>query len=94
VVKLQLDSLRRDALLFGESQSRIILSTRPKVAASLLSRATEAGIPAAHIGTVGGGRLVIEVEQGRHSDGCCIDLPIDQVSDRWAHALEEQLSQE
>lgn len=94
VVKLRLDSLRRDALLFGESQSRIILSTRPKVAASLLSRATEAGIPAAHIGTVGGGRLVIEVEQGRHSDGCCIDLPIDQVSDRWAHALEEQLSQE
>ena len=94
VVKLHLDSLRRDALLFGESQSRIILSTRPKVAASLLSRATEAGIPAAHIGTVGGGRLVIEVEQGRHSDGCCIDLPIDQVSDRWAHALEEQLSQE
>ena len=94
VVKLRLDSLRRDALLFGESQSRIILSTRPKVAASLLSRATEAGIPAAHIGTVGGGRLVIEVEQGRHSEGCRIDLPIDQVSDRWAHALEEQLSQE
>ncbi|HEU4506299.1 MAG TPA: phosphoribosylformylglycinamidine synthase subunit PurL [Nitrospira sp.] len=94
VVKLRLDSLRRDALLFGESQSRIILSTRPKVAASLLSRAMEAGIPAAHIGTVGGGRLVIEVEQGRHSEGCRIDLPIDQVSDRWAHALEEQLSQE
>ena len=94
VVKLRLDSLRRDALLFGESQSWIILSTRPKVAASLLSRATEAGIPAAHIGTVGGGQLVIEVEQGRHSEGCRIDLPIHEVSDRWAHALEEQLSQE
>jgi hypothetical protein len=43
---------------------------------------------------VGGDRLVIDVERGRHSDGCRIDLPIDQVSDRWCHALEEQLSQE
>jgi phosphoribosylformylglycinamidine synthase len=94
VVKLGLGTLRRDALLFGESQSRIILSVRPNVVASLLSRASEAGVPAAHIGTVGGNRLVIEIEQGRVSDGCRIDLPIEQVSDRWLHALEEQLSQE
>jgi len=59
-----------------------------------LSGAAAAGIPAAQIGTVGGDRLVIDVERGRHSDGCRIDLPIDQVSDRWCHALEEQLSQE
>ena len=94
VVKLGLGSLRRDALLFGESQSRIILSARSKVAESLLSRAAEAGVPAARIGVVGGDRLVIEVEQGRLSDGCRIDLPLGQVSDRWAHAIEEQLSQE
>jgi phosphoribosylformylglycinamidine synthase subunit PurL len=94
VVKLRLDSSRRDALLFGESQSRIILSAKPDVVESLMSRATDAGIPAARIGTVGGNRLVIEVERGRLSDGCRVDLPIDQVSDRWAHALEEQLSQE
>ena len=94
VVKLGLGSLRRDALLFGESQSRIILSTRPNVVETLLSRAGEAGVPAAKIGTVGGDRLVIEVEPGKVSDGCRIDLPIGQVSDRWVHAIEEQLSQE
>jgi phosphoribosylformylglycinamidine synthase len=94
VVKLGLGSLRRDALLFGESQSRIILSTRPTAVESILSRAAEAGVPAAHIGTVGGGRLVIEVETGKVSDGCRIDLPIRQVSDCWVHAIEEQLSQE
>jgi phosphoribosylformylglycinamidine synthase len=94
VVELKLDSLRRDALLFGESQSRIILSTRPHVVESLLSGAAAAGIPAAQIGTVGGDRLIIDVVRGRHSEGCRIDLPIDQVSDRWCHALEEQLSQE
>jgi len=94
VVKLGLGSLRRDALLFGESQSRIILSTRPTAVESILSRAAEAGVPAAQIGTVGGGRLVVEVEPGKVGDGCRIDLPIRQVSDCWVHAIEEQLSQE
>jgi phosphoribosylformylglycinamidine synthase subunit PurL len=94
MVKLGVGSLRRDALLFGESQSRVILSVKPNVVDSLLSRATAAGIPAAHIGTVGGNRLIVEVERGRLADGCRIDLPIREVSDRWAHALEELLSQE
>ncbi len=94
VVRLPLDSLRRDALLFGESQSRVILSVKPDLAESLLERAWDAGIPAGRIGTVGGDRLVIDVEKGQWSDGCRIDLPIDQVSDRWANAIERILSHE
>jgi phosphoribosylformylglycinamidine synthase subunit PurL len=94
VVKLELGSLRRDALLFGESQSRIILSVRPNTVEALLSHATEAGVPAVQVGTVGGDRFVIEVEQRRMSDRCRIDLPIAHVSDRWARALEQQLSPE
>ena len=94
VVKLELGSLRRDALLFGESQSRIILSVRPNAVESLLTRASEAGIPAAHIGTVGGDRLVIDAERGSHSEACRIDLAIEKVRDRWTHAIEERLSQE
>jgi phosphoribosylformylglycinamidine synthase len=94
VVKLGLGSLRRDALLFGESQSRIILSTSPDAVESLLTRAAAAGVPAASIGQVGGNRLIIDVERGRLSEGCRVDLPIEQVSDCWAHAIEEQLSQE
>jgi phosphoribosylformylglycinamidine synthase len=94
VVKLELGSLRRDALLFGESQSRIILSIRPNAVESLLTRASEAGIPAAHIGSVGGDRLVIDAERGSHSEACRIDLAIEKVRARWAHAIEERLSQE
>ncbi len=94
VVKLGLGSLRRDALLFGESTSRVILSVKPDGAESLLSRAEKAGIPARRIGTVGGRRFVVEVEKGRWSDGCRMDVPIEQVSDRWSHAIEEQLSHE
>jgi phosphoribosylformylglycinamidine synthase len=91
---LELGSLRRDALLFGESSSRVILSTRPDSADLLLSRAADAGIPAGRIGTVGGDRFVIDVPKGRLSEGCRIDLPIQHVRDRWANALEEQLSHE
>jgi phosphoribosylformylglycinamidine synthase len=94
VVKLGLGSLRRDALLFGESQSRIILSIRADAVEALLSRAEAAGIPAARIGAVGGDRLVIQVENGRLTDGCRIDVPVDQMSDRWTRALEEQVGQE
>ena len=94
MVKLDLGSLRRDALLFGESQSRIIVSIRRNEVESLLTRAAEAGIPAAHIGTVGGDRLVIDVTRGSQSEGCRIELPIQTVQDRWAHAIEDRLSQE
>ena len=64
VVKLGLGSLRRDALLFGESPVANHPFDRSNVVESLLSRAAEAGVPAAKIGTVGGDRLVIEVEPG------------------------------
>jgi phosphoribosylformylglycinamidine synthase len=94
VVKLGLDSLRRDALLFGESQSRIILSVKPDVAESVLNRSWDAGVPAGKIGTVGGDRFVIDVEKGQWSEGCRIDLPVDDVSDRWANAIERLLSHE
>ncbi len=86
--------MRRDALLFGESPSRVILSIRPEKVDMLLGRAADAGVPAGRMGTVGGDRLVIDVQKGRLSEGCRIDLPIDQVWDRWANALEEQLRHE
>ena len=91
VVKLALDSLRRDALLFGESQSRVVLSVRPDQAESVLNRAWDAGIPATNIGRVGGDRLVIDVDKGQWSEGCRIDLPISLVFDRWAYAIERAL---
>ena len=94
MVKLGLGTLRRDGLLFGESQSRVVLSVRPNTLDALLNRAGQAGVPAAHIGTVGGNRLIIEVEGSKGNAACRIDLPITQVLDRWAHALETQLSPE
>ena len=92
VVRLPLDTLRRDALLFGESQSRVVLSVKPEMVDQILNRARDSGIPAMKIGTVGGDRFVIDVEKGQWSEGCRIDLPVDELHDRWAYSIERALS--
>ena len=93
VVRLPLDALRRDALLFGESQSRVLLSVKPEMVDQVLNHAWDSGIPAMKIGTVGGDRFVIDVEKGQWSEGCRIDLPVDQLHDRWAFSIERTLNQ-
>ena len=93
VVRLSLDALRRDALLFGESQSRVVLSVKPELADRVLKLAGDAAVPAVKIGTVGGDRVVVEVEKGQWSEGCRIDLTVDQLHDRWAFSIERTLNQ-
>ncbi len=93
VVKLPLDALRLDALLFGESQSRVVLSVKPDMVDRILNRAWDSGIPAMKIGVVGGDRFVIDVEKGQWGEGCRIDLPVDQLHDRWAFSIERTLNQ-
>ena len=48
---------RWDAALFGEGASRAIVSAAPHVAASVLALAEGHGVPAAPIGSIGGGTL-------------------------------------
>jgi phosphoribosylformylglycinamidine synthase len=91
MITLPLDGLRRDALLFGESQSRVILSVKAEVAGQVLNRAWDAGIPAARIGTVGGDRLVIDVPGDDRTTGCTINLEVRTLQDRWANAIEKAL---
>ena len=60
---IQLDAphTRIDALLFGESQSRALLTVRPENAAALAALFERRGVPARRIGTVGGSELVLSV---------------------------------
>ena len=72
------DSIRTDCLLFGESQSRVILSCAADKAEQLIARFTDAGIPATRIGTVGGDKLVIND---------IVDVPLSQLSDAYYSAM-------
>jgi phosphoribosylformylglycinamidine synthase len=94
VVQLTLGGLRRDALLFGESQSRILLSVKQEQVEKVLNVAMNAGVPASRIGTVGGSRLVIRVAGDQRAAGCTIDLDVATVYEHWALAIPRTLGQD
>ncbi len=87
VVQLSADGSRRDAVLFGESQSRVVVSARPHDRIRILQLAEEARVPIAVIGTVGGDRLVAEVAADRGGPGCRIDIDLKTLADRWHHGV-------
>lgn len=52
-------ALREDALYFGETQSRVIVSVRPKDKEALIQAAQRYGVPVTQIGKTGGDKLVM-----------------------------------
>jgi len=93
VVTLPVGRIRKDAVLFGESQSRVVLSAKPAHRQAILDRAKELGVPAEVIGTVGGDRLVVSLSDER-SELKVIDFPVDDLYDQWAFSIERTLKNE
>lgn len=91
VIRLTPRGVRRDALLFGESQSRVILSVKTDGRDEVLRRASALHVPAEVIGTVGGDRLTIDVADESGKGSYRIDASVDQLYDTWAHGLERAL---
>jgi phosphoribosylformylglycinamidine synthase subunit PurL len=73
--------VRLDALLFGETQNRIILSCRPNDAVKVIERAKLLGVPAERIGTVGGDQLVIKTSSGEYSEA------VSALHDGWWNSI-------
>jgi phosphoribosylformylglycinamidine synthase II len=82
VVELE-GSIRPDALLFGESQSRIIVSLRRRYLSRLRELAAAAEVPLSVLGEVRGRRLVISP---------LIDLDLEDLRRAWSNALPRRLS--
>jgi phosphoribosylformylglycinamidine synthase len=89
--------------LFGESPSRLVVSARPEHAAALAALAREAELPIEVIGTVGGGRLVLELAgagatgaaEERGSDVAdAIDVRLGDLRHAWDHGLSRALGWE
>jgi phosphoribosylformylglycinamidine synthase len=71
------------ATLFGESASRVVVSTSAGQASELMRRATAAGVPATLIGRVGGDRIRISVD-GR----VVIDEALTAAERTWSEVLD------
>jgi phosphoribosylformylglycinamidine synthase len=91
-VQLIKGRLRKDAVLFGESQSRVVLSAKPAHREAVLEQAGSLAVPAAVIGTVGGDRLVVSLGDERSTTNV-IDVPLSTLHDRWARSLERALNE-
>ena len=75
-------SLRLDALLFGESQSRVVVSLPAKNVSRLQALAQTASVPCTVLGEVGGTALDITG---------VIQLPVAQLQHEWRTALAQQI---
>lgn len=74
---------RADAVLFGESQSRIVVTAPAAKAAALLAHLETAGVPHCRLGAVAGGRLVVSSDTGAP----LIDLATDAVTKAWREGI-------
>jgi phosphoribosylformylglycinamidine synthase len=81
-VSLSSERIRKDALLFGESQSRIILSAEEKNVKKILQIARKNKTPVAVIGAVGGNKLIINR---------FINLSVEDLHTSWSKAIEKYL---
>ena len=79
------DDARRDFLLFGEDQTRVIVSAAASNGHALLEIARRHGIPAEVIGRVGGDRLVI---------GNDVDLSLSDVEEVYMTSIGERMERE
>jgi phosphoribosylformylglycinamidine synthase len=73
--------VRLDALLFGETQSRVVISTKAINATKVIERAKLLGVPAVKIGTVGGDKLVIKTNAGEFS------ASLTELHDGWWNSI-------
>ena len=89
VVRLAPGRIRKDAVLFGESQSRVVLSAKPSHRQAILDQAKGLGVPAEVIGSVTGTRLTISL-----GDTTVVDAPVTTLHDRWSWSIERTLTQE
>lgn len=78
--------LRPDTLLFGEGQSRIILSLPEENLSVLNKLAEEIGVQVSVLGFVKSGSLKILVKQKEQVIGI-IDTPVESITEIWNNAI-------
>jgi len=79
------EKIRPDALLFGETQSRILLSISPKDQGAVFEMAKVYNVPVGRIGKVGGAALVISP---------WIDIEVKHLKKLWEEGFEKVVKRE
>jgi phosphoribosylformylglycinamidine synthase len=77
----ELKDVRLDALLFGETQSRVVISCKLLDAVKVVERAKLMGVRAVQIGKVGGDKLTAKTASGEFS------APLTELHDAWWNSI-------
>jgi phosphoribosylformylglycinamidine synthase II len=88
-IKLHVN-MRPDALLLGESQSRIVITCGEKDLPALKKTVSQHNIPLSEIGRVGGQTLKIS---GTSGENTLMDLPVSTLVDLYDHAIERMMGE-
>jgi phosphoribosylformylglycinamidine synthase len=76
------DQIGSDALLFGESQSRIVVTTKPENKKALIKIAEDRNVPIKEIGTTGGKNITVH-----HKEKKIIDQSVQESFITWKQAI-------
>ena len=79
-------SPRLDALLFGETQNRIVITVAPQDAGRVLKQCQILGVPAQRLGSVGGDTLSIR------SGATTLEAPVSELHDIWWNAISRAMA--
>jgi phosphoribosylformylglycinamidine synthase II len=77
----QVKDIRLEALLFGETQSRVVVSCAALDATKVVERAKLLGVPTMQIGKVGGDKLTIKFSGGEFFS------PLTELHDAWWNSI-------
>jgi phosphoribosylformylglycinamidine synthase len=86
--------LRLDALLFGESPSRVLISIKPEHVDQVMKTVQPTGEPIMALGQVTQGNLSVTVRNPHDQPVCQMKMPLSEMADLWHHSLEQQLKAE
>ena len=92
-IQLNQQGSRLDALLFGESPSRAVVTVSSNNVEALIKMAQEQSTPATVIGEVGGQSLNISVATENNRKSCELSLPVTTLVDAWSCSLERRIEQ-
>ena len=73
--------VRLDALLFGETQNRIVITCAPLNATKIIERAKLMGVPALRLGAVGGDALTVKTANGEFT------ASLSELHDAWWNSI-------
>jgi phosphoribosylformylglycinamidine synthase subunit PurL len=90
-ISLTQNRLRLDALLFGESPSRVFISIKPEHVKQVMEIVQHAGVPITAVGQVTSENMEVTVSDQQGQPVCRVQLSLADMADQWHHTLARQL---